>query len=213
MKLAILGTWRVKAFSYSTVLMNAQLSDFLLSRFTICFTLCKLFHFPCQISFDMAIWLLQLGQFCCERFFICSAVERTNTLTSHTKLERWTNSRGPVKGQRGTDVPCRDFKTHLLGFWGESHIPVGILLLYNYIICTFLLWCGNFNTSSCHLSPFQLSIQAWVDMSTFRHATTGFPVKQWLRNTYTTDNQLYLQQTASLHVSERLPTYPSPKPK
>ena len=110
--------------------MNGQLSDFLLSRFTICFTLCKLFHFACQISFDMAIWLLQLGQFCCERFFICSAVERTNALTSHTKLERWTYSRGPVKGERGAHVPCRDFKTHLWGFWGESHIPVGILLLY-----------------------------------------------------------------------------------
>ena len=84
--------------------MNGQLSDFLLSRFTICFTLCKLFHFAWQISFDMAIWLLQLGQFCCERFFICSAVERTNALTSRTKLERWTYSRGPVKGERGAIV-------------------------------------------------------------------------------------------------------------
>ena len=112
--------------------MNGQLSDFLLSRFTICFTLCKLFHFACQISFDMAIWLLQLGQFCCERFFICSAVERTNALTSRTKLERWTYSRGPVKGERGAHVPCRDFKTYLWGFWGESHIPVGILVLYSY---------------------------------------------------------------------------------
>ena len=112
--------------------MNGQLSDFLLSRFTICFTLCKLLHFASQISFDMAIWLLQLGQFCCERFFICSAVERTNALTSHTKLERWTYSRGPVKGERGAHVPCRNFKTHLSGFWGENHIPVGILLFYYY---------------------------------------------------------------------------------
>ena len=186
--------------------MNTQLSEFLLSRFTICFTLCKLFHFACQISLDMAIWLLQLGQFCCERFFICSAVERTNALISHTKLERWTYSRGPVEGERGAHVPCRDFKTHLLGFWGESHIPVGILLFDYY--CTFLLWCGNFNTSSCHLSPFQLSIPAWVDTSTFRHTTTGFSVKQWLQNTYATDNQLYLQQTGSLHVSGKLPPTP-----
>ena len=49
---------------------------------------------------------------------------------THKALERWTYSRGPVKGERGAHVPCRDFKTHLWGFWGESHIPVGILLLY-----------------------------------------------------------------------------------
>ena len=136
--------------------------------------------------------------------------ENKYTDFTHKALERWTYSRGPVKGERGTHVPCWDFKTHLLGFWGESHIPVGILLFYYY--CTFLLWCCSFNSSLRHLSPFQLSIPARVDMSTFPHATTGFPVKWWLRNMCTTDNQLYLKQTGSLHVSGKLPTYPSPKP-
>ena len=136
--------------------MNAQLSKFLLSRFTICFTLRKLVHFPRQISFDMAIRLLQLGQFCCERFFICSPVERTHAQTLHTKLERWTYSRGPAKGEgegsgrRGVLCPFSGFQN----LSGPEEKAMS-LLVFDYCFRTFPLRCCNFNTSLCHLSPFQ----------------------------------------------------------
>ena len=218
---------------------------------------------------------------------------------THKALERWTYSRGPVKGERGAHVPCRDFKTHLWGFWGESHIPVGILLLYIAISWKVVGKNAHATIPNGHMGYDQytvlesLAVNLLLLLSFGTHKHTSIPTRailsnffgeQWTENhprylsglsralfpttfleiavynlhfstsvlpfqhifvsfvtiltVYTSLSRhvhlsprnhwfscemmatehvhnwqpTYLQQTGSLHVSGKLPTYPSPKP-
>ena len=114
-----------------------------------------------NVYFYYYSFYLVILSFVCNTIYVSGNTNKQSLLSMLTAIKHFLSSSEyycvpPRGGAGGGHISLSlNFKIHCFMFWGETHAPFHILVLFYSCLCP---CCSHFNLSLCHLSPCRMSL-------------------------------------------------------